>query len=125
MSVFERRRSQSEALAEETAQNYEDLTHIEALYATLILQSSQENWRSQAACLGRGVDVFFPGQGQPPSREAIALCAQCPVQSECLNHVTLPISYPVYGYWAGKSAVELNQLRRERIKAQAQKKLAQ
>ena len=42
-------------------------------------------WTEQAACRGAPVDLWFTtGRGRPMTREAVAVCESCPVQSECL-----------------------------------------
>lgn len=45
------------------------------------------DWRTQAACLGRDPELFFP---HPSDREgedaAVAVCWGCPVEADCLAH---------------------------------------
>lgn len=59
------------------------------------------DWTTQAACIGIPVEVFFPEQGCTPHfiAEAKAICASCPVVSECLNHA-LTTPEPA-GIWGG------------------------
>ena len=44
------------------------------------------SWRDQAACLGMDTDLFFTKGGTHEAQEAIAVCCQCPVASECLEY---------------------------------------
>lgn len=48
------------------------------------------NWRHQAACLDEDPELFFPvsdvGPGARQVAEAKAVCARCPVRSECLTY---------------------------------------
>lgn len=55
--------------------------------------------------------IFFPTQGEPTKR-AKAICAECPVVSECLEYaLTTPERY---GIWGGTSERERRTMRRER-----------
>ena len=51
------------------------------------------SWQNRAACVGKPLDLFFPGKGGSsanPSRkdkEAKAICKGCPVDQECLMFV--------------------------------------
>ena len=54
-------------------------TALDALYALL----EPPAWHQHAACRGMG-DLFFPNVGESNrSREARAVCAGCPVRTEC------------------------------------------
>ena len=70
-------------------------------------------WRDQAACIGHPIDWWFPPKGgstAPEARKAKAICAECPVRLDCLEHaVTAP--EPV-GIWAGTSERQRRVLRR-------------
>ena len=63
-----------------------------------------------AACRGMDVDVFYhPPAGTQPQRErriaqAKAICAQCPVITQCRQHA-LEAREP-YGIWGGLSEQE-------------------
>ena len=54
-------------------------------------------WVNQAACKGAETDLFYPGAGDL-AIEAQAMCAKCPVITECLEHGT---TYERYGIWGG------------------------
>lgn len=71
--------------------------------------SLNQEWRSKAACKGMDPDLFFPGQGES-TREAKAICAQCPVQVECLE--TAMTNHESFGIWGRKSERERRVLRR-------------
>ena len=70
-------------------------------------------WRDQAACIGHPIDWWFPPKGgstAPEARKAKAICAECPVRAECLEHaVTTP---EMVGIWAGTSERQRRALRR-------------
>ena len=80
------------------------------------------SWRADAACLGADPDLFFPGHnsGHNCNAQALANCAACPVQADCLaealaeeaaNDGALP-----YGTRGGLTAKERHQLRTQRRK---------
>jgi WhiB family redox-sensing transcriptional regulator len=50
-------------------------------------------WRSEAACRGLSVELFFPGPGEGNGRVnethyfvGKTVCARCPVRRECLDY---------------------------------------
>lgn len=61
-------------------------------------------WQDRAACKGAPLGLFFGPENErgdaKKTREsaAKAICAQCPVRSECLEYaLSLPERYGVYG----------------------------
>jgi WhiB family transcriptional regulator, redox-sensing transcriptional regulator len=46
-----------------------------------------EGWQANATCADPDIDpdIFFPGKGQP-ARDALEVCARCPVRADCLEH---------------------------------------
>lgn len=71
-----------------------------------VIEARREPWRRRAACAGVPVDMFFPGLGEN-TQAAKAICAGCPVRSECLES-NLLINQGVYG---GLSRMERRRLR--------------
>lgn len=69
-------------------------------------------WTARAAC--RGVlDVFFGGRGaNDQTRQAKAICAECPVRDECLEYAL--DNEERYGVWGGKSEKERCRMRNAR-----------
>lgn len=63
-----------------------------------------------AACLGAGVDLWYPTQGEV-SREARAVCASCPVREECLEWA---LENHEHGVWGGTNDRQRRKIRRER-----------
>jgi hypothetical protein len=62
-------------------------------------------WEDRAACKGMDTNIFFPGHGATTVKQAKAVCAECPVQTECFlksNHVFSQR----YGIWGGMTAKE-------------------
>jgi WhiB family redox-sensing transcriptional regulator len=79
-----------------------------------------EPWHEQAACATYSAEVFFPPSDVPgAARAAKAICASCPVQSECLAFA-LDTGQPE-GVWGGMDAGERRRLRR-RIRDRARRK---
>lgn len=77
------------------------------------IQESYE-WQYRGACRGMDPETFFsPETERGPRRRAReaaakALCAECPVRRECLDHA-LTVREP-FGVWGG-----LNQTEREHL----------
>lgn len=72
------------------------------------------DWKTQALCVGKQ-DLFFNDHKQSYVREAKAICADCPVKAQCLEHA---LTHLEYGVWGGMTANERRMLRRnERKKA--------
>ena len=66
------------------------------------------SWRSKAACHGLDPTIFYPDETDDPS-PAKAVCAGCPVQSECL---AFALQNPqLQGVWGGTSETERRALR--------------
>ena len=59
------------------------------------------DWQARAACLGAGVDLFFPPRGQSTAA-AKALCATCPVVAECQDYALETDAEA--GIWGGMGA---------------------
>ncbi|CAN5601145.1 hypothetical protein BH24ACT5_BH24ACT5_17330 [soil metagenome] len=76
--------------------------------STLALFVEREPWTTDAACRGMPADLFFPQQGQP-SDQAKAVCAGCPVRTECLNYALT--HYELFGIWGGTSQKQRRRLR--------------
>jgi WhiB family redox-sensing transcriptional regulator len=74
------------------------------------------DWQRRAACRNLDSSMFFHPDGERgPRRQqredrAKAVCAACPVRSECLEH-SLRVQEP-YGIWGGMSETERPRLRR-------------
>ena len=68
-------------------------------------------WADHAGCRSLNADLFFP-ETTNDEAAAKAVCAACPVRSECLEHA-LAASEP-YGIWGGLTLRERRLLRRSR-----------
>lgn len=42
------------------------------------------SWRDRAACRNQGISIFFAKRTSAAGREAVAICAGCPVRERCL-----------------------------------------
>lgn len=79
--------------------------------------ASPGRWSEQAAC--RGLDpkladrLFFPGHANfTEMRRAKAICADCPVRSDCLEFAV--VTNQEHGIWGGTSERERRSIRRRR-----------
>jgi WhiB family redox-sensing transcriptional regulator len=79
----------------------------------------QEDWRSRGACLNADPDVFFPisvaGASATQVRMARAICAGCPVRSDCTSFAL--DNREITGIWGGTTDEERKKLRRARARA--------
>lgn len=77
-----------------------------------------EDFFSQARCLGLDPKIFFPERRGGLDPRAKTICAQCPVREECLDYaIELNIQH---GVWGGCSERERRRLRRSRRRALAE-----
>jgi WhiB family transcriptional regulator, redox-sensing transcriptional regulator len=76
-------------------------------------------WWSLAACQSADPDLFFPISGAGPARvqveRAKAVCAGCPVRSDCLRYALA--AGPLQGVWGGLTEEERRLLRQREAKA--------
>ncbi|HEY2579006.1 MAG TPA: WhiB family transcriptional regulator [Streptosporangiaceae bacterium] len=72
-------------------------------------------WAARGACRGSDPELFFPiahaGPAASQLAKARAICAQCPVQRECLEFAVE--SGQDFGVWGGMSEGERRVLRRK------------
>ena len=60
-------------------------------------------WRRWAACRGLPTALFYPPP-DAPAREALAVCARCPVRAACEQHAAT--AGEEYGIWGGRTETE-------------------
>lgn len=73
-------------------------------------------WTNHAACKGKTA-LFFPEQGDMVSyRQAVAICATCPVIEDCNRHIEQHGER--FGIWAGTNAARRQQMRNPDSNAQ-------
>lgn len=70
-------------------------------------------WQVEAACRGMDPDLFFPGRGESTAA-ARAVCQECPVRQECLDHAMEDGHLEKWGVWGGTTERQRRQLRRAR-----------
>ncbi|MHB1762639.1 MAG: WhiB family transcriptional regulator [Acidimicrobiales bacterium] len=70
------------------------------------------SWADQGRCKGLDPDMFFPTRGADGATIAAAkaVCAECPVRSECLAWA---LRHEKFGIWGGTSEKERRALRRQ------------
>jgi WhiB family redox-sensing transcriptional regulator len=77
------------------------------------------DWRDLAACIGQDPELFFPigthGLDRRQTEAAKAVCAQCPVSSECLDWALR--TGQAAGIWGGATEDERRALRRRLLRS--------
>lgn len=76
--------------------------------ATPVEEPTDHAWRDRAACRGLDPELFFPPRGDT-GPEARAVCADCPVQDECLTWALERDER--FGIWGGQTQRSLNRIR--------------
>ncbi len=75
--------------------------------------TSNEEWRSLAACRSADPELFFPisakGRAAAEIARAKAVCARCRVRSQCLDYALA--THQVHGIWGGTTEEERYLLR--------------
>ena len=77
----------------------------------------EREWIEDAACRGAPVDLFYQDgkRGDSAHPEAVAMCASCPVRSECLaDALKLSGSVDLWGYRGGTTPSGRRAIRQER-----------
>ncbi len=75
------------------------------------LEDLRPSWMAYGACRGKDTAIFFPTRGEDAAR-AKAICAECPVQRECLAHA---VDTPdLQGVWGGTGERARRRLRVQR-----------
>lgn len=75
-------------------------------------------WTEHAACVGIDPDIFFPpngGEAFKSSARAKAICATCPVRSDCLDYAIR--ERITHGIWGGLTEKDRRVVRRQRREA--------
>ena len=82
--------------------------------SSLVLANADYTWRNLAICRDTDPDLFFPvgttGYALVQIDRAKQVCAECPVNSECLEYALE--TNQDSGIWGGTSEEERRQLRR-------------
>jgi WhiB family transcriptional regulator, redox-sensing transcriptional regulator len=80
----------------------------------VIVAETDTDWRRHASCRHCSPDLFFPagttGAAEHEIAAAKAVCAECPVQSQCLRFALR--TGQAYGIWGGTTEDERIMLRR-------------
>lgn len=91
---------------------------------TVRLDTREDDWRNQAACVGCDPELWFPNKRDPDSAEqTIAICQQCPVRLECLDFAMdtegTHHRYGIYGGLEANQRVSLYNTRARRARREA------
>jgi WhiB family transcriptional regulator, redox-sensing transcriptional regulator len=85
-----------------------------SLAATLSELVPTDGWQRDAACRDADPEQFFSNDDR--DREAaLAMCAACPVRTECLEHALA--TRESYGIWGGTDEHDRKRLLRRRRRA--------
>jgi WhiB family redox-sensing transcriptional regulator len=88
-----------------------------------VLYVEPQPWMAAARCRDSDPDLFFPTRGGPDvTAYAKAVCATCPVRTECLEYAV--VHEERYGVWGGLSPKERRPLVRERRRLMPLKAIA-
>jgi len=60
--------------------------------------SSEESWRSKAACAKEDTSLFFSPSKSIEAKKALLICSSCPVVDECFHNA---MQYQYHGIWGG------------------------
>jgi len=60
--------------------------------------SSEEKWRSKAACATEDTKLFFAPSKSIEAKKALLVCSSCPVIDECFHNSMI---YQYHGIWGG------------------------
>lgn len=96
--------------------------------ADVVWSAIPQDWREQAACRHMDPAIFHPQGGTGRSamvlvREAKAICANCPVEDDCLEYaLRVETIGSEAGVWGGTTPDERRRITRERH-ASAQKRI--
>ena len=71
-------------------------------------------WQQAAACRDADPELFF-GADDGDRHMALALCAACPVRTDCLEHALA--TREMYGIWGGTDEQERKRMLRQRRRA--------
>lgn len=84
-----------------------------------LLDDGRLSWQKAASCRHTDPELFFPVGVTGPAIEVISaakeVCAQCPVQAECLEFALT--TNQECGIWGGATEEERRSIRRARAKA--------
>jgi hypothetical protein len=80
-----------------------------------LLSFSKEHWMNEASCKGK-THVMFPKEHKDITYivDARALCAECPVQPQCLEYALEFPAADMHGVWAGLTSRQLAAEQRRR-----------
>lgn len=67
-------------------------------------------WKRYGNCAGKQTNIWYPDNAAGLIAPR-AICEDCPVTSECLDHA---LRHEKYGVWAGTSERQREELRRRR-----------
>jgi WhiB family redox-sensing transcriptional regulator len=79
-------------------------------------------WQTQARCRGCGPAIFYPEKSGPAqAREALMVCAGCPVRDVCLDHA---LTHREQGVWGGVTEEQRGAMLRAKRRNEARQRKA-
>lgn len=76
----------------------------------IVTHDTVDDWWDYAACYGQDTNLFYPTK-HLKATEAKAVCARCPVTTQCLDYALQRNDQN--GVWGGLSVEERKEYRRE------------
>ncbi|MEW1547497.1 WhiB family transcriptional regulator [Streptomyces tsukubensis] len=73
-----------------------------------VIFDRERRWRDRGLCNGADPGIFFPAPSDP-AKEALAICAQCPVLEQCRRDT---LGEP-HGVWGGKTEHQRSEERKK------------
>lgn len=86
------------------------MNHGRDLLRALFQDEGPLVWMDSGLCGQTDPELFFPERGDNSAKRAKRVCANCPVQFECLTYALEQSENP-HGIWGGTSERERAQLR--------------
>ncbi|RCW46115.1 transcription factor WhiB [Halopolyspora algeriensis] len=85
-------------------------------------EHDKTDWRHRAACRDEDPELFFPisdmGPGARQAEQAKAVCARCPVRSECLNYaLNNGLNHGIFGGMTERERHQFNRTSHSRSRA--------
>ncbi len=80
-----------------------------------IVRDTGGDWREQALCAQSDPEMWFPEGDHriTQGRQAKAICAKCPVQTQCLEEALA--NNDMFGVWGGLTASERHRIRKPAV----------
>jgi len=83
-----------------------------------VIVADRSPWIADARCRGMNPELFYADRfGTQDVAQAKAVCAECPVRDECLQHAL--DTFERFGVWGGATVRERRSMRRRKLRESA------